>query len=125
MKKVLVSRQMLPLSMVKAHRTGSPQPSAPCVPSMQPVYHAEPIPRVMLEVIYESDDIAVLRAVLTLEIYTLDKSRNIVMEEPSGKELCIYSHLAMLDISDKNLNLYHWDTLNRLYDINAIAGTEL
>ena len=79
MKKVLVSRQMLPLSMMKAHTTGFPQQAAPCAPSMQPFYHAEPIPKVMLDVIFESD---------------------------------------------KDLNLHHWDTLNRLFEIGVISETQ-
>lgn len=124
MKKVLVSRQMLPLSMMKAHTTGFPQQAAPCAPSMQPFYHAEPIPKVMLDVIFESDEIVVLREVLTSETYTLDKSRNTVMEEPSGKELCIYDHLDKLGIRDKDLNLHHWDTLNRLFEIGVISETQ-
>ena len=121
MKKLLVSRQMLPLSMVKAHTTGFPQQAAPYAPSTQPVYNAEPIPKVMLDVIFESDEIAVLREVLTSEIYTLDKSRNIVMEEPSDKELCIYDHLVRLGLRDKDLNMYHWETLNILYGMDALT----
>lgn len=100
------------------HAPAAPQSPPACPPV---VYHAEPIPKVMLEVLFESEDVVVLRGVLTADIYTLDKSRNIVIEEPTEQELWIFDHLSRLGIKDRDLNLYHWDTLRRLYDLEAIS----
>ena len=113
MKKVLVRRTALPLTMSATFNAiPTPITAPPCaMPSLQ-----DKIPKLMFEVVFENTDIMVLRGILTYGIYTIDKSRGVTIYEPDYRELVIYHHLHKLGITDNNLNVFHHDTLVQLFE---------
>ena len=118
---ILVARKSLPMSMSLTHNVATPQyapmQAAPCAPARQ---YQEPIPKLMCEVVFESNELVVIRSVLTLEVYTIDKSRGITLEEPTDEAFVVYHHLHQLGITDEHLNMFHYDTLTRLYESDQL-----
>ena len=114
MKKVLVNRSSLPMSMLLSHAhcvtPKSPPQHVPCVPQLI----QEKIPKLMFNVIFESDELAVIRCILTFNVYTIDKSLNVLLEEPTNEDIIIYHYLHELGFTDERLNISHFETLQRL-----------
>lgn len=111
-------RNSLPLSMPTSFNG---VPTAQSAPPAMPQHYQEKIPKLMFEVIFENDDIMVLRGILTCQIYTIDKSRGISIDEPDDREIVIYHHLHQLGITDQHLNVFHYDTLIQLFEVGRLS----
>ena len=123
MKKVLIAKSDLPLSMAAANeatlRQCAPAPM-PCPPAAFPQYApVQAITNEMLDVLFNNDEVMVLKSVLSGDIYTID--HGIKVAEPNDKDLTIYHHLGDLIQNGISLNQYHYDTLATLFDVGTLT----
>ena len=126
MKKVLISRTSLPMSMQLSHKLMKPQvaPGQAAV-LRSPVSNGmdtTQIPQVMCEVLTEADEYQVVKHLLTNDIYTLDVDDKPKWDAPTDEANVIFEHLYNLGISDEQLNFFHHDTLTRLYEQGALLS---
>lgn len=125
MKKVLINKSQLPMSMTLSanlSRTAS-APFSNTPPAAPTQYSPQPLMNEMLDVLFENQELLVGKSVLSANVYTIDKLgfNTPTLIEPDDEALIVYHHLQLLNVGNESLNQYHYDTLASLFNRDLLT----